>query len=168
MKISTGHLSPQPISTEAIPSWIKWANHITVTSANWMPWLISTVHCRQTLAQCVAVYSCDSRLILGLCPANERRRYFVTTSLIGWTQAYNRPCVFAATIYPSLERIQRVNRSAESQSGWSDSNNHIYYWHSIVPNDGASIATSLNSGCLCHMRLHNNTPLYIFHWWKTL
>ena len=26
------------------------------------------------------------RLILGLCPANERRRYFVTTSLIGWAQ----------------------------------------------------------------------------------
>ena len=31
------------------------------------------------------------RLILGLYPANERRRYFVTTSLIGWAQAYNQP-----------------------------------------------------------------------------
>ena len=29
----------------------------------------------------------NSGLILGLCPANERRRYFVTTSLIGWAQA---------------------------------------------------------------------------------
>ena len=28
-----------------------------------------------------------SRLIVGLCPANERRRYFVMTSLIGWAQA---------------------------------------------------------------------------------
>ena len=28
-----------------------------------------------------------SGLILGLRPANERRRYFVTTSLIGWAQA---------------------------------------------------------------------------------
>ena len=27
------------------------------------------------------------RLILGMRPANERRRYFVTTSLIGWAQA---------------------------------------------------------------------------------
>ena len=26
-------------------------------------------------------------LILGLHPANERRRYFVTASLIGWVQA---------------------------------------------------------------------------------
>ena len=30
-------------------------------------------------------------LILGLHPANERRRYFVTTSLIGWAQAKNQP-----------------------------------------------------------------------------
>ena len=28
-----------------------------------------------------------SGLILGLRPANERRRYFVMTSLIGWVQA---------------------------------------------------------------------------------
>ena len=26
-------------------------------------------------------------LILGLCPANERRHYFVTMFLIGWVQA---------------------------------------------------------------------------------
>ena len=25
-------------------------------------------------------------MIVGLCPANERRRYFVTTSLTGWAQ----------------------------------------------------------------------------------
>ena len=38
-------------------------------------------------------YSCwcsephkSARLILGLCPANERRRYKVTLSLIGWSQ----------------------------------------------------------------------------------
>ena len=29
----------------------------------------------------------DTWLILGLRPANERRRYFVTTSLTGWAQA---------------------------------------------------------------------------------
>ena len=28
-----------------------------------------------------------SGLILGVRPANERRRYFITTSLIGWAQA---------------------------------------------------------------------------------
>ena len=31
-------------------------------------------------------------LILGLHPANERRRYFVMASLIGWVQAKNQPC----------------------------------------------------------------------------
>ena len=33
-----------------------------------------------------------SELIIGLRSANERRRYFVTTALIGWAQAYNQPC----------------------------------------------------------------------------
>ena len=28
----------------------------------------------------------NTGLILSLCPANERRRYFVTASLIGWAQ----------------------------------------------------------------------------------
>ena len=32
-------------------------------------------------------------MILGLRPANERRRYSVTTSLIGWAQAQNQPCI---------------------------------------------------------------------------
>ena len=31
-------------------------------------------------------------MILGLRPANERRRYKVTTSLIGWAQNWNPPC----------------------------------------------------------------------------
>ena len=35
---------------------------------------------------------CTPVLILGLRTANERRRYFVTTSLIGWAPAYNQPC----------------------------------------------------------------------------
>ena len=35
-----------------------------------------------------------SGLILGLRPVNERRCYFVTTSLVGWMQAKNQPCHF--------------------------------------------------------------------------
>ena len=30
--------------------------------------------------------------ILGLYPANERRRYKVTASLIGWAQTWTHPC----------------------------------------------------------------------------
>ena len=35
-----------------------------------------------------------AELILGLRLANERRRYFVTTSLIGWTQTWNQPVLY--------------------------------------------------------------------------
>ena len=35
----------------------------------------------------VARFTYIAGLILGLCPANERWRYFVTSSLIGWAQA---------------------------------------------------------------------------------
>ena len=38
-------------------------------------------------------YISMSKLILGLRPANERLRYFVTTSLIGWAQTQNHPCM---------------------------------------------------------------------------
>ena len=34
----------------------------------------------------------NTGLILGLCAATDRRWYFVTTSLIGWAQAYNQSC----------------------------------------------------------------------------
>ena len=34
-----------------------------------------------------------TELYLGLRPANERWRYFVTMSLIGWAQAKNQPCI---------------------------------------------------------------------------
>ena len=34
----------------------------------------------------------SAKIILGMCPANERRRYNVTPSLIGWAHAQNDPC----------------------------------------------------------------------------
>ena len=37
-------------------------------------------------------------LCLGLRPANERRRYFVTTSLIGWAQTSNQPCNYNSDV----------------------------------------------------------------------
>ena len=42
----------------------------------------------------------NTGLILGLCPANERRRYFVTTSLIGWAQTW-----FQVTLWASLNSL---------------------------------------------------------------
>ena len=46
----------------------------------------------ETVLLCNDVSLIGAGLILGLRPANERRRYFVTTSLIGWAQAENQPC----------------------------------------------------------------------------
>ena len=34
----------------------------------------------------------NTGLVLGLGPANEIQRYFVTPSLIGWAQTWNQPC----------------------------------------------------------------------------
>ena len=42
-------------------------------------------HLSSTSEIAILIYIHYAGLILGLCPANERRRYFVTTSLIGWT-----------------------------------------------------------------------------------
>ena len=39
----------------------------------------------------VEYYILISGLILGLRPTNERRRYIVATSLIGWAQYYDKP-----------------------------------------------------------------------------
>ena len=40
-------------------------------------------------------------LILGFCPSNERRHYFVTMSLIGWAQTSNQPCITFHTLWQS-------------------------------------------------------------------
>ena len=37
-------------------------------------------------------------MILGLCPTNERQRYFVTMSLMGWAQTKNQPCSSQSTM----------------------------------------------------------------------
>ena len=48
--------------------------------------------CCKYLCHWVTLNSLQAGLILGFCPANERRRYFATTSLIGWVQTWNQPC----------------------------------------------------------------------------
>ena len=45
--------------------------------------LLSNIHCMLQVTADLLVLKQESELILGLRPANERRRYFVTKSLIG-------------------------------------------------------------------------------------
>ena len=50
-------------------------------------------------------------LNLGLCPFNERRRYFVTTSLIGWGQTENQPWfIILSELYSSIHGKHECNR----------------------------------------------------------
>ena len=51
-------------------------------------------------------YIYNTGLILGLHPANERRRYKVTPSLIGWEQTENQPCNI------SVQSIQDIGYKA--------------------------------------------------------
>ena len=63
-----------------------------------------------------------SGLILGLRTANGKLRYFVTTSLIGWVQAQNQPCLLLMTygtlmqcLHCSLlEKIHLQNKDVRS------------------------------------------------------
>ena len=49
--------------------------------------LVKGATTENTVRPPLGYYITVSGLILGLRPANEGRRYFVTTSLIGWAQA---------------------------------------------------------------------------------
>ena len=53
-------------------------------------WHLNSVAWLLHLLNCICTH--NAGLILVLRPANERRRYFVTTSLIGSVQAWNQPC----------------------------------------------------------------------------
>ena len=53
--------------------------HQTALSQIWKSWFL-------VLYENLDSFHGITELILGLRPTNERRRYFVTTSLIGWAQ----------------------------------------------------------------------------------
>ena len=57
--------------------------HLKISSAQWRPGVLSRPQCFNT--RCWEE-ECNAGLILGLRPANERRRYKVTPSLIGWAR----------------------------------------------------------------------------------
>ena len=63
--------------------------HLKISSARWRPGVLSRPQCFNT--RCWEE-ECNAWLILGLRPANERRRYKVTPSLIGWGRTQNQQC----------------------------------------------------------------------------
>ena len=65
--------------------------------------------------ECATYGDKDTGLILGLQPANERRRYFVTTSLIGWMQDED-----SIMTTPGLQCMYMINSWNKSSIFWSD------------------------------------------------
>ena len=76
-------------------------NELMVNAANstkwWSPVTVIFPHWKQTEIR----LDVRSEAALGLRPANERRRYIITTSLIGWAQTWNQPCKVCHTIVAS-------------------------------------------------------------------
>ena len=73
-------------------------------------------------------------LILGLRPANERRRYKVTLSLMGWAQTKNQPCVHTvATSQPNLHSISLTYWyiTEQVETSVSTSQTHLFCIKSI-------------------------------------
>ena len=65
-----------------------------------------------------AKYIICTEIILRLCPASERWRYDVTSSLIGWAHTQNVPCMYRLCIAPSI--CYEIN-------GWAH-NVLMHYW----------------------------------------
>ena len=77
--------SPTNVARRSCPNW---ARHVNLPSPSQrITWKVRGIPAH---VRCLPVEE-DAGLILGLHPANERRRYFGTTSLIGWVQALNQP-----------------------------------------------------------------------------
>ena len=100
-KYPTCHAYAWPIGPfwqDTLDSWIgvvfflrseQWA--MTVRKPRESPYRLPAC---QIKAWFIWYTSPDTGLILGLHPANERRRYFVTTSLIGWGKPRNSPVIY--------------------------------------------------------------------------
>ena len=81
------------------------------------------------IAGCASGLDTITGLILGLRPANERRRYFVTTSLSGWAQTWTQPCItYGLSDCPSSYHVPyRLSYS----SGWP-----LIHWGIMICKEG--------------------------------
>ena len=97
--------------------------------------------------------SCLSEIILYMQPTNERRRYNVTSSLIGWAHIQNDPCLSRLSFQVPLVRrmlsrclcrkwfqIQTLSSSALHQLGNGNNGDHI---DGLVQDCGNYIANAL-------------------------
>ena len=77
-------------------------------------------------------------LILGSHPAYERRRYYVTTTLIGWAQAWNPPCICLAcmgkhSLHPSFIMFIYQSKVVHLQVIHSVKQSSEYHFAGMLP-----------------------------------
>ena len=95
-------INPPTLPTQIFPYFECWT---VLILQQWLYMYTQRISC--IISVYTDAFNWDiSRMILGLHPANERRRYFVTTSLIGWAQTqpciWNFNCMYSADILETL------------------------------------------------------------------
>ena len=102
-----------------------------------------------------------SGLILGLHPANKRRRYKVTPSLIGWAQTWNQPCRYTRGI---CILWNSGNVYAALLSTYDMEKVHIYY---TTTNNTGKIFYETQQNCLIFRRITpcSNNGTHVSEYW---
>ena len=97
-------------------------------SEHWKPGVVIMPICSSLVASefvFMTTYGATSNdilaeLILGLRSANERRRYFATTSLIAWAQTYNQLCIGIMTSagFQWMVSCMGINKFSDQYHPW--------------------------------------------------
>ena len=93
-KLRNGADSENPIfilSGISSVQMIKKVISHSISQWEFLLWRIS--HGVATIIRLWLIYPTSTGIILCMRPANERRRYSVTSSLIGWVLTQNDPCI---------------------------------------------------------------------------
>ena len=83
----------------------------------------------------IAEFEYNPRMILGLRPANESRRYTVTPSLIDWAKTLNQPCNSLLEVSDMCTRWQHI--LPHTCHDFTSANTNVrlcqgYEWHSNI------------------------------------
>ena len=79
--------------------------------------------------QSLLIVAAVTGFILCMHPGNERRRYNVTSSLIGWAHAQNETCCYRVKVNVSSQMcgLKRANQRVFLYDKWLDAHVSIYY-----------------------------------------
>ena len=102
-------LSPRPLVSGFSPGSSLW-DHFVYVLRQWE----TTLHCN-AVSHCLSTYT---KWSLYMCQANERRRYIVTLSLIGWAHTQNYPSTGSMKCWYWDVNTPSFNRTRSTVSGF--------------------------------------------------